>query len=554
MMKRITLTLSLVLLAVTSAWAQTTHLKIDSKAESQDPMQQLRITDASVNEALRNFDRRQSAAGWYSFATDYIGFNGLTPRGTVNFLFPDSSHIYFSDGLGRVFNHVYGASFDPKDIVFQQRFSRWTSYTIDSMNFARFYLRNVDSMDVVTSNIAATGTITILDWEDLSGETLEIDGQSFTEGDLWDAEDSNEETAASLITALQVTLNNLFIFTREDNVIHIENRVSGPDGNTVTLSSTNNASMEVSAPTLEGGELVIEHLEVVDTLYVQYFNGSNEAFSIRSLNFLDDPNTTYYCALPRIETFVPRVMTNTAALRTDTILLRGEDKNEPNPDGTFTSPRFTMPVGLSATGSDLLSENLFSATFLFKTMKKSETTDTIASFTENVTVSNPNNLLGLPYLFQDGHVLRISDLEAMNNAFSTSRDLKFGNAGQGNWRAYRPLLNAVNSFLFYVSTDNLDVNTLDPVRSYALGDAYPNPAGNSDLIQVPFLIGKSQPVSFTLTDITGRVVKTVMQPFEAGENTVSFNASELKSGVYFCQMTTGNFKAVTKVVVLKKSS
>lgn len=108
--------------------------------------------------------------------------------------------------------------------------------------------------------------------------------------------------------------------------------------------------------------------------------------------------------------------------------------------------------------------------------------------------------------------------------------------------------NAIPAVDFLVSTNNL--STVKPnFNGYGIGEAFPNPAENANTISIPFSLGANQQVTFKLTDITGKVVRSNTASFEAGKNTASLDIKGLTTGVYFCQMQAGAFSAVTKVVI-----
>jgi len=87
-------------------------------------------------------------------------------------------------------------------------------------------------------------------------------------------------------------------------------------------------------------------------------------------------------------------------------------------------------------------------------------------------------------------------------------------------------------------------------KVYALFPAYPNPF--NPLTTLSFSVPISSVVSLKVFNVTSRQVATLLNGWqEAGIHKVTFDGSELASGIYFCQMTAGKFSGVVKMVLLK---
>ena len=85
---------------------------------------------------------------------------------------------------------------------------------------------------------------------------------------------------------------------------------------------------------------------------------------------------------------------------------------------------------------------------------------------------------------------------------------------------------------------------------YSLSQNYPNPFNPSTKIE--FRIPKAGLVSLKIYDLLGREVKTlVSEEMQAGNYTISFDASSLSSGIYFYTLNTGEFISTKKMVLLK---
>jgi photosystem II stability/assembly factor-like uncharacterized protein len=89
-----------------------------------------------------------------------------------------------------------------------------------------------------------------------------------------------------------------------------------------------------------------------------------------------------------------------------------------------------------------------------------------------------------------------------------------------------------------------------PKLPFALDQNYPNPFNPSTTIE--FTIAKNDHVSLNVYDVSGRLVATVMNKnLKAGKHTVSFNARELATGVYFYKLSTSTGDEVRKMVLIR---
>ena len=87
------------------------------------------------------------------------------------------------------------------------------------------------------------------------------------------------------------------------------------------------------------------------------------------------------------------------------------------------------------------------------------------------------------------------------------------------------------------------------IEGYSLGN-YPNPFNPTTTIQ--YSIPKDEFVKLTVYDITGRVVKELVNGHKtAGKYSVEFNASSYSSGTYYYKIEAGEYKNIQKMVLIK---
>ena len=94
-----------------------------------------------------------------------------------------------------------------------------------------------------------------------------------------------------------------------------------------------------------------------------------------------------------------------------------------------------------------------------------------------------------------------------------------------------------------VETSN-GINAAD----FTLQQNYPNPFNPETAIQ--FDLPQQGHVTLCIYDILGKKVATIMdQPLKAGQHEILFHAEGLASGVYFCQIQTGEYRSTKKMLL-----
>lgn len=118
-----------------------------------------------------------------------------------------------------------------------------------------------------------------------------------------------------------------------------------------------------------------------------------------------------------------------------------------------------------------------------------------------------------------------------------------GIGGESDWSEVRKFTRAA---LVSIGDDDTGIPT-----EYVLEQNYPNPFNPSTTIS--FRLPESSDVTLQVFNLHGQVVGTIMQNVtkNAGNHTVSFDASKLSSGVYIYRIVAGSFTASQKMVLVK---
>jgi FAD synthase len=75
----------------------------------------------------------------------------------------------------------------------------------------------------------------------------------------------------------------------------------------------------------------------------------------------------------------------------------------------------------------------------------------------------------------------------------------------------------------------------------------PNPASNNANLVFDMLTDAKVLVS--VTDVTGKVVKSLTANSTLGQNTININVNDLTAGIYFVSVSANNQKTTAKLIV-----
>ena len=128
-------------------------------------------------------------------------------------------------------------------------------------------------------------------------------------------------------------------------------------------------------------------------------------------------------------------------------------------------------------------------------------------------------------------------------------DLLLNIAGQDSWYSALPAPIGTGDYIKYsgyklsVGPAGIEfLNTADVNLT-----VYPNPF--SSAAEIKFSVKNAGKASLTVTDITGKIVRTMTTDAKAGINTVSFTKENLQAGIYFINLTSGEKSTTEKVSI-----
>ncbi|MCG6959223.1 T9SS type A sorting domain-containing protein [bacterium BMS3Abin03] len=101
----------------------------------------------------------------------------------------------------------------------------------------------------------------------------------------------------------------------------------------------------------------------------------------------------------------------------------------------------------------------------------------------------------------------------------------------------------------FAYSDVVSVNVGIP-DNYVLKQNYPNPFNPTT--NIVYYLPVDGFITLKIYDVIGNeVAKLVNENKKAGRYVVTFNGSNLSSGVYFCRITSGNYFAIIKMILIK---
>jgi hypothetical protein len=168
--------------------------------------------------------------------------------------------------------------------------------------------------------------------------------------------------------------------------------------------------------------------------------------------------------------------------------------------------------------------------------------DSVVSITETVQVPAGT--------FTNCLKICITNLDNLGNA--TRREYDYYAKGIGMVKATVEIHNpgTIELIAYKNVTSVQDKTPVFTIHEFALEQNYPNPFNPSTVIS--YQVASFGKVSLKLFDLLGSEVATLVNEVKsAGTYTVTFNAANMPSGVYFYRLKAGSFSKTKKLVLLR---
>lgn len=300
------------------------------------------------------------------------------------------------------------------------------------------------------------------------------------------------------------------------NVPQINLGATGTDtcriiGNQILRASTNSGGVGFSP--IGNVFAVVSHNKIINNRYGVTFNGGANINAMVSYNQIDSNNT----------------------------------QNNPNLGGSgiaFSGGSAGSHQNVIVTGN-LIRWNLWGITIQQRAkpnignVTNADTSDN----GKNSFIGNNNGNTPLIDLFNN----TIDSIYAQNNYWNTT------NIDTAGKRIFDKTDNDTLGIVIYNPIAGPSVVEYNPVvpQKFELSQNYPNPF--NPVTKISYSLPQSGQVSLKIFDISGKEVASLVnnQMQQAGQYTLTFNANNLSSGVYFYRLTAGNFVQTKKLMLLK---
>ena len=97
---------------------------------------------------------------------------------------------------------------------------------------------------------------------------------------------------------------------------------------------------------------------------------------------------------------------------------------------------------------------------------------------------------------------------------------------------------------------NLSVNYGSLVGGFDLNGVYPNPFNPSTTIN--FTVSENIDLNISIYDMQGRQIESIVNSrYIPGLHSVSWDASDYSSGIYFARLSSANYEKTQKLMLIK---
>ena len=295
-------------------------------------------------------------------------------------------------------------------------------------------------------------------------------------------------------------------------------------------------------------------VDIVDTVYIQYFNIGG--IKVGGYSYQANPGVTYRYATPAVDNFSTKTLLNSTAIKTDTLLLTKAYADslvlENGTPKSFVGRGIQIPVNVKSqsTNGANNSANLFAFSIVYKPMQKSKLGDIGIAYDGSAWMKY--NLYGLSLASLTGHAQEIISTNKINNMFLCNSQVRYGQTLFGFLKSYLPGTIWTNSLFFsnfiHITTPNLSTSK---INSGITGiQVYPNPAASNAQVDVVFDLSANSMVKTVVTDMNGRVVlSNEAKQCVAGQNAMVVNTNGLSSGIYMVTLESAAGRMSSKLTV-----
>ncbi|MCC6720978.1 MAG: T9SS type A sorting domain-containing protein [Bacteroidia bacterium] len=290
---------------------------------------------------------------------------------------------------------------------------------------------------------------------------------------------------------------------------------------------------------LDSAMVGLTKVKVVDTLIVKFYNPINMKYST-----FGNPVEKY--GVPN--NFTRALGGGSSSVYTEKIPLTDNDSTTVTAEG-WRSKGFLVSIPPNVASAPAAEDkNAVAFSIFFKQMIQNNHGDTFET-RNGSKIKNVMNYFGYSLYMNEDQGNQINQDVYHNNAFYTLNKQLYGGTVNG-WANYIPgnayyQARYVNA-AFHLCTPNLKVTDINK-NGYGLGNISPNPSKINSDINIEFSLGDAETAFITISDILGNEIKrSEIQKYSAGHNVITMNTSNLKPGIYFYTLNTGNFKASRK--------
>lgn len=148
---------------------------------------------------------------------------------------------------------------------------------------------------------------------------------------------------------------------------------------------------------------------------------------------------------------------------------------------------------------------------------------------------------------------------SLRNSFLDSLAVMIGTVGDSircSWRGWAyngyDSTQSANSFLVTLKRTSIGVNVISTIvpEKFNLENNYPNPFNPATVIN--FDVAKAQNVKISVYDLTGREISILVnEQLQPGKYRVSFNGTNVSSGVYYYRMEADDFRMTKKMLLIR---